>query len=135
VSDTIYPSAKQKFLSGSLNWLTDPVVCVLVGTSNYTFSAAHASLADVPAAARIAVSGTLTGRSATLGVADAADITFGPVTGGNVNAIILCSNSGTDLTSPLIAYLDQAFSGLPLVPNGSPVAITWDNGQSKIFAL
>jgi hypothetical protein len=133
VADAIYPSAKEKFLNNTLNWLTDPVVCVLVGTSDYTFSAAHATLADVPAAARIAMSGTLAGRSATLGVADATDISFGSVTGNLVNAVILCSGTGS--SSPLIAYLDQAFSGLPLNPNGSPISITWDNGQSKIFAL
>jgi len=135
VSDAIYPAAKEKFLSGQLNWLSDPIVCLLVGTANYTFSSAHASLADVPTAARIATSGTLTGRTATLGVADAADISFGSVTGNIVNAVILYANSGTALSSPLIAYLDTAVSGLPLNPNGAPIAITWDNGASKIFVL
>jgi hypothetical protein len=135
VSDAIYPAAKEKFLGGQLNWLTDPIQCVLVGTANYTFSAAHASMADVPVAARIATSGTLSGRTATLGVADASDISFGSTVGNIVNAVILYRNSGTDSSSPLIAYLDTALSGLPLNPNGAPIAITWDNGASKIFVL
>lgn len=135
MSDAIYPAAKEKFMSGQLNWLSDPIVCLLVGTANYTYSSAHASLADIPAAARIATSGTLSGRTAALGVADAADITFGTVSGNIVNAVVLYSNSGTDSSSPLVAYLDTAVSGLPLNPNGNPIAIAWDNGNSKIFVL
>ena len=131
--DAIYPAAKEKFLNNTLNWLTDPIVCVLVGTAAYTYSAAHATLADVPLAARIAVSGTLANRTASLGIADASDVTFGIVYGSIVNAVILCSDTGTDINSPLIAYLDTANSGLPLQPNGNPITITW--AQSKIFTL
>lgn len=135
MSDAIYPAAKERFLSGTLNWLTDPVACVLVGTAGYTYSSAHATLADVPLAARIAISGTLANRTASMGVADASDVTFGTVFGSMVNAVVLCSNTGSDIHSPLIAYLDTAVAGLPLQPNGNPITITWDNGQSKIFAL
>jgi hypothetical protein len=135
VSDAIYPAAKEGFLSNTLNWLTDPIVCVLVGTADYTYSAAHATLADVPLAARIAVSGTLANRTASLGVADANDVTFGTVYGSVVNAVVLCSDTGTDINSPLVAYLDKAVAGLPLQPNGNPITIAWDNGSSRIFVL
>ena len=135
MANALYSSAKEGFLSNTLNWMTDPIVCVLVGTAAYTYSAAHATLADVPLAARIAVSGTLANRTASLGVADASDVTFGTVYGSVVNAVILCSNTGTDINSPLVAYLDTAAAGLPLQPNGNPVIIAWDNSPSKIFAL
>lgn len=114
--------------------MTDPVKCVLVGTADYTYSSAHATLADVPLAARVAVSGTLANRTVSAGVVDASDVTINSVFGNPVNAVILCSNTGTDIDSSLIAYLDTGI-GLPLQPNGNPVTITWDNGQSKIFAL
>lgn len=122
-------------MDGSLNWLTDPIVCVLVGTLNYTLSKAHASLADIPVAARIAVSGTLTGRTVVDGVADANDVSFGTTYGNPVNAVVLCSSTGTDLSSYLIAYLDQSVAGLPLNPDGSPITLVWSSGSNKIFAL
>ena len=117
--DRLYSAAKEKFLSGELNWLTDPVVAVLVGTQHYTYSDAHATLSDLPVIARIAVTtGTLTGRTATLGVADAEDTTFGTVLGNVANAVILCVDTGVEATSGLIAYLDSGV-GLPVNPDGS----------------
>jgi hypothetical protein len=133
--DALYPKAKELFLTKQLDWVSDNIVCVLVGTAAYIYSSAHATLADVPLAARIAVSGTLIHRTATLGVADADDVTFGTVFGNPVNAVILCANTGTDIDSLLIAYLDQAVSGLPLNPDGNPITISWDNGASRIFVL
>lgn len=135
MSDAIYPAAKTAFLTGQLDWLSDPIVCVLVGTAGYTYSANHVSLADVPIASRIAVSGTLTHPTVALGVVDADDTSFGTVSGDTVSAVILCKNTGTDIASPLIAYMDQALTGLPLTPNGTPITITWSSGLSKIFAL
>lgn len=133
--DHLYPSAKEKFLSGALNWLTDPVVAVLVGTNHYAYSAAHASLLDLPLAARIAVTtGTLTNRTATLGVADADDASFGTVIGNTGNAIVLCTDTGSDATSYLIAYMDTG-AGVPVNPDGSVINIVWSNGVSRIFAL
>jgi len=131
--DKLYPSGKERFLSGQLNWLTDPVVAVLVGTQYYTYSDAHATLLDLPLTARIAVTGTLTGRTATLGVADADDASFGSVIGNMGNAIILCTDTGTDATSALIAYLDTG-GGVPVNPDGSVISIAWSNGANKIFA-
>jgi hypothetical protein len=132
--DHLYPAAKEKFLGGQLNWLTDPVVAVLVGTQYYTYSDAHATLLDLPLTARIAVTtGTLTGRTATLGVADADDASFGSVIGNMGNAIILCTDTGTDATSALIAYLDTG-GGVPVNPDGSVINIAWSNGANKIFA-
>ena len=56
--DAIYPSAKQAFMKAQIDWDTDPVVALLIGTNSYTYSPFHASLADVPAAARVAMSDT-----------------------------------------------------------------------------
>jgi hypothetical protein len=135
MADAIYPACKELMLTNQFDWLTDPIVAVLVGTSNYTYSQFHATLADVPPAARVAVSGTLTGRTVSSGIVDANDTQFGSTIGNPVNAVILCSYTGSDLLSPLVAYLDQAASGLPLNPNGQPILITWSNGASKIFSL
>ena len=34
----------------------------------------------------------------------------------------------------LIAWIDTA-TGLPIVPNGGDIIVTWDNGNNKIFKL
>lgn len=122
-------------MSGQLNWLTDPVVAVLVGTQYYTYSDAHATLLDLPVTARIAASGTLTNRTATLGVADADDTSFGSVIGNSAQAVVLASDTGVDATSYLIAYIDTAGSTLPVNPDGSTISLVWSDGADKIFSL
>ncbi len=131
----LYLSAKQKMLSGQTNWTSDNIVCVLVNTMPYTYSPFHASLADVPVAARIATSGTLTNRTATNGVANASAVTFtSPSAGTLASALILCTSGTSDLASPLLAYMDQA-SGLPLTTDGNPVTINWSAGTNSVFSL
>ena len=65
---------------------------------------------------------------------DAADITFTSVSGPSIEAIILFADTGTESTSPLIAYIDTA-TGLPITPNGGDIIVTWDNGANKIFKV
>lgn len=130
-----YPYGNQKILEGDIHWLTDPLKIVLVGTQSYTYSAIHQSLADVPAAARVVTSGTLTGRTSTLGVADADDVSFGTVAAGpRIDAAVLYHDTGTEASSTLIAYMPNGV-GLPIYPDGSIVSITWNNGANKIFVL
>ena len=109
-------------------------MCVLIDTSNYTYSDNHVTLADVPLTMRVATSGTLASRTTTLGVLDAADVTFTAVTGNRVQALAVYKSSGTAASSPLIAYFDQA-SGLPVTPDGGNITIVWDNGSRKVAML
>ena len=134
MSDQIYPSAKTLFLTGSFDWLTDPIAAVLVNTTFYTYSPAHQTLLDVPVQARVAASGTLTGLSVLGGVVDADDTTFGSVTGNLASAVILTVDTGTDATSNLICYLDSG-TGFPVNPDGGVIQLVWSNNQSKIFSL
>ena len=62
------------------------------------------------------------------------DVTFTSVTGASIEAIVLYKDTGTDATSPLIAFIDTA-TGLPITPNGGDIIVTWDNGANKIFKL
>ena len=68
------------------------------------------------------------------GIFDAANTTLPAVTGAVSEALVLALDSGTEATSWLIAYLDQAI-GLPVAPTGGDIVIQWDDGPSKIFAL
>jgi len=61
-------------------------------------------------------------------------MTFTSVTGASIEAIVLYKDTGTDSTSPLIAFIDTA-TGLPITPNGGDIIVTWDNGPNKIFKL
>lgn len=135
MSDFLYPSAKRLMLTGQFDWLTDPVVAILIAEGQYTPSINHSTMLDVPPSARVALSAVLTGRTVNVNVVDADDYLYTYVSGPRVNAVLLVVNTGLDATSSLICYLDTAVTGIPFNPAASPVQITWDSGPGKIFAL
>lgn len=135
MANTLYDFARQRFLEGQLNWMTDTIKVLLVDTGAYTpQTAVHQYLADIPVSSRIAGPVTLTSKSTGGGAADAADCTFTSVTGASIESIIIYKDTGTEATSPLIAYIDTA-TGLPITPNGGDIIVTWDNGTNKIFKV
>ncbi|MCU4438725.1 hypothetical protein [Acinetobacter lwoffii] len=135
MANTLYDFARQRFLEAQINWMTDTIKVILVDTGAYTpQTAVHQYLADIPISARIAGPVTLTSKSTAGGAADAADCTFTSVTGASIEAIVIYSDSGTEATSPLIAFIDTA-TGLPITPNGGDIIVTWDNGANKIFKV
>ena len=135
MANTLYDYARQRFLEAQINWMTDTIKVILVDTGAYTpQTAVHQYLADIPISARIAGPVTLTSKSTAGGAADAADCTFTSVTGASIEAIVIYSDSGTEATSPLLAYIDTA-TGLPITPNGGDIIVTWDNGANKIFKV
>lgn len=135
MANTLYDYARQRFLEAQINWMTDTIKVILVDTGAYTpQTAVHQYLADIPISARIAGPVTLTSKSTAGGAADAADCTFTSVTGASIESIVIYSDSGTEATSPLLAYIDTA-TGLPITPNGGDIIVTWDNGANKIFKV
>ena len=121
MANTLYDYCRQRFLESQINWMTDTVKVILVSTSGYTpQTAVHQYLADIPISARIAGPVTLTAKATTGGAADAADCTFTSVSGATINAIVIYKDTGTEATSPLIAYIDTA-TGLPITPNGGDI--------------
>lgn len=135
MANTLYDHARQRFLEAQINWLTDTIKCVLVDTGAYTpQTSVHQYFSDVPTSSRVTQSVTLTSKTTTGGAADASDITFTSVSGNSIEAIILYSDSGTESTSPLIAYIDTA-TGLPITPNGGDIIVTWDKIIDKIKYL
>lgn len=135
MANTLYDYARQRFLEAQLNWSSDTIKVILVDTGAYTpNTAVHQYLSDISGSARIAGPVTLTSKATTGGAADAADVTFTSVTGVSIEAIVIYKDTGTEATSPLIAYIDTA-TGLPIAPNGGDIIITWDNGTNKIFKV
>ena len=135
MANTLYDAARQRFLEAQINWMTDTVKVLLVDTGAYTpQTAVHQYLSDISGSARIAGPVTLTSKTTTGGAADAADVTFTSVTGPSIEAIVIYIDTGTESTSPLVAFIDTA-TGLPITPNGGDLIVTWDNGVNKIFKV
>lgn len=135
MANTLYDLGRKRFLEANINWLTDTIKVVLVDTGSYTANfTSHEFFADVSVGARVTTSVTLVGKDTTGGAADASDVTFTSVSGPSIEAIIIYKDTGTEATSPLIAYIDTA-TGLPITPNGGDIIVTWDNGPNKIFKL
>lgn len=135
MANVLYDKGRQGFLDGSIDWDTDDIRAILIDTADYTVNlSTHDNLDDIPGAARVAVSGALTTKTVVDGVADADDVTFSAVSGDECEAIVLYKHTGTESTSRLIAYIDDA-TGLPVTPNGGDIEVQWAGGASKIFKL
>lgn len=135
MANALFDKGREGFLTGAINWTSDNIKAVLVDTGSYTVDLAnHDYLDDIPSGARIATSSNLSSKTATAGVADAANITFTAVSGASIEALVLYKDTGTPSSSRLIAYIDTA-TGLPVTPNGGDLNIDWSNGSNKIFKL
>ena len=122
MANTLFDNSRQMFLEAQLNWMTDTIKCILVDTGAYTVqTATHKYLSDIATSARIAGPVTLTAKSTVGGAADAADCTFTSVSGPSIEAIVIYKDTGSESTSPLIAWIDTA-TGLPITPNGGDIA-------------
>jgi hypothetical protein len=132
VANTLYPKAREAHLNGDISWRDDDIRAILVDLADYTYSTAHDFLDDIPLAARVATSGSLTSKTSTDGTAKAANVVFGLVTGDESEAVVLYQHTGTEATSRLIVYVDSA-TGLPVTPVGDDVTVAWDS--AGIFTL
>lgn len=136
MSNALYEKGKEGLLDGSINFITDNIKAVLIDLGSYTPSlGSHSNLSDIPSGARVAISGNLSSKTATLGVADAADIILVGVSGASIEAVAIFKDTGTPSTSRLLALVDTASSGLPITPNGGDITLQWSNGSNKIFKL
>lgn len=135
MANGLYDKGREGFLDGSISWTSDTIKAVLVDTGAYTANlSTNANLSDIPSGARIATSSALSSKTATGGVADAADVTFSSVSGATIEAVVLYKDTGSASTSRLIAYIDTG-TGLPVTPNGGDIATAWSNGANGIFKL
>lgn len=134
MANAVYPTGKSAILKGDVDFLVDSIRVALVSTSsdptdNYTYSAAHDFLDDIPAGAIVAA-GVAIGTPAvdTTGGFSGDDVVFSAVAspgdGQTGQALVIYKHTGTGSTSQLIGYIDTA-TGLPVTPNGDDITITW----------
>ena len=134
MANSLYTKAKQHLIDGTIDLDTNDIRAILVDGADYTpVLATHETLANIPAAARVAVSGALQSKTVTDGVFDAADIVIAAVTGDQFEYIALYQHTGTE--SALLLLLIDTATGLPCTPNGSDITISWSNAAEKIFKL
>lgn len=132
MASALYPKFKEALLSGTIDLTSNDIRAILIDSADYTYSSAHDFLDDVPSGARVATSSALASKTVALGVFDAADKTLTAVTGDQAEVVIIYKHTGTESTSPLIAYIDSG-TNLPVTPNGGDITIQWN--ASGIFAL
>lgn len=139
MANFIYDLGRKAFLEGSIAILTDNIKVALVQTGAGHYVAAQATdqflgvaIAGADIKARTA---NLTSKTSTAGVFNAANTVFTAVAAGAADgAIVIFKDTGTDNTSPLIAYIDS-YAGLPVTPNGSDINVSWPTDANKIFKL
>lgn len=136
MANALYDAGREGFLGGDVDWDADTINCILVDTAAYTVNlAVHDFLDDVPVGARVGSAVTLTLKTKTAGVADAADISFtGLSSAPSIEALVIYKSTGVETTSRLIAYIDTA-TGLPVAAGATQVDVAWDNGANRIFKL
>ncbi|NKD14606.1 hypothetical protein [Aeromonas caviae] len=133
MANALYDKGREKFLTGAINASADTLKCALIKDtyaptlgSDEFFSTLSSHVVGTPQ--------TLTSKTVTGGVLDAADVTFSAVPTAAVKYCAIYKDTGNAATSPLIALFDTA-AGLPVSTNGGDIIIAWDNGANKIFKL
>lgn len=135
VGPPFYPLGAEKLLGAEINFSTDTlkVAALPVG---YVYDAGHEFLSDIGAV--VGTAQTLTGKSITGGVFDAADPNFGAIAAGpTIGSLMIYKEGGTPETSPVLLHLTapEYVVGLPLAANGFGISHQWPNGTAKIFSL
>ncbi len=141
MANAVYDAFKQGILNAEYDLDSAAIKVALV--RGYTFSAAHATMADITAAG-----GTVNNSSAALanptiaaGVFDADDTTI-TTTASTANHVFIVYQAsavggGADVAAnaqKLIAYFATG-SGLPVQPGNGTVSITWANTSNRIIRI
>jgi hypothetical protein len=137
VANALYPAFKDAIGEEKHHMTTDDYRAILADAADYTYSAAHDFLDDVPGGARVATSAALGSKTWVDGVFDTADFAWSAVTGDQAEQIILYNHdgqaAGADSARQLVAFYDTGMTGMPVTPNGGDINVTI-NG-SGWFAL
>lgn len=141
MSNNLYPIWKKALLDDSLGANAnlnetgaEGTFALLIDTGTYTYSDAHDFFDDLTGIIGEATGVEITNPTTTGGIFDGDDVTFSAVSGVNVEAIVIYrKNAGANTTHHLVAFIDTGVTGLPVLPNGGDITITWSG--SGIFEL
>ena len=135
MANALYNKAREGFLNGDIDWISDDIKAVLVDNTYTPNLNSHQYLSSIAAPKRMAFTSNFGGKTSTLGVADADDELISPGPGaGTIQYVVIYKDTGLDTTSPLIVVLDTCGgTGLPAAATGDDVSLVWD--ASGIFNL
>jgi len=131
MSNQLYPKGKGHVLGAStkVDFVADTVKAMLIHSATTPYNSAHEFVSDLVSGGIVARSGALGGKTVTLGVLDANDVTLLAVTGSSVDAVILYKDTGADGTSVLCAWWDVS----SFTPSGADVTVVWN--ASGLFSI
>jgi hypothetical protein len=131
MAGSLYDLGRDAFLNGAINWTSDTIKVALVSAS-YSANMATDQYYSAVSANVIGTPVTLSGKSTSAGVADAADVTTAAIaTGSTITQFVIYKDTGSAATSPLICREDVTATPT----NGGTILLTWDNTANKIFKL
>lgn len=126
---TLYTPAADGLLHGTLGDLEAlDLRAVLVDLADYTFSAAHSTLADIPAGARVATSGAIANLSILGGKLLADDTVIDPVTGDTAEGVAVYIHDAIEAGTVLLDFKSKRSDGttdIAFTPNGGAVTLDW----------
>lgn len=135
MANALFDPGREGHLDGTIIESSGDIRVMLV-KSAYTFSAAHKFLSDITAGNDNGRSASLTSKTVTNGVFNAAATSLVATAAVACSALVIFQHTGVDATARVIAYIDTPAAGLPFTPAaGQTVNITWDSGANKIFRL
>ena len=125
MANTLYPLYRRDLLRADIDTIADNIKLVAVD-SGYTYSAAHDNVDDVSAGARVATSSNLANKTDTDGYFNSDDVVLSAVASGDtITGVILYKDSGSEVTSKLIAFYDTnaSASAISIATNGGDITI------------
>lgn len=131
MASQLYPKGKEHLLGATtqVDMNSDTIKVMLIHSATTAYNSGHEFVSDLTGGGIVARSGALASVTLTSGTVDAADKTITSVTGSTVDAVILYKDTGSDATSPLIAWFDVS----TFTPNGSDVNVVFN--ASGLFSI
>ena len=126
MSNNVYEKARNAFLTGQLDWVTDDMTVALIVDTYTPDEVNHEFLSDLPTDAIVASQIATNRQTDGQGTALADDTVFTAVTGDTIGGLVIYKDTGTDSSSRLVAFVFN-HPALPISPNGEDIAIEWDD--------
>ena len=134
MANTLYTKAKEKILSGDIDFITDTIKVSLVKNTYPQNIATDEFYADISTYV-LSTNQTLTAKTISGGVLDGGDVTYPAVTAGATSeGVVIWKDTGNPATSPVLLYL-ATIGGFPLLTSGCDITVAWSSGANKIFRL
>lgn len=133
MSSFIYGEHRERLLTGAFNWLTADIRMAFVTSAYVASQDTDEFVADIDPAHILIRSGSLTGKTATLGFAAGLTPEFLLYRNENPAAgIVLFEHTGDDATARLLAYSNDG-PALPFVGLGFNYAVSYNAAQGGFY--